>query len=71
MVALMVHCNMKLLVKMDTFCSVEVPYRTYQMDSVHQNFLANRHTFLEKYSSADITLIPFKVVASPLWVRSK
>lgn len=59
--AVMIHCKIKLLVKIDTFCSVDVNDRSYQMDPVHlRNLLATRRIFLEEYSSADITLEPFE-----------
>lgn len=68
----MIHCKIKLLVKIDTFCSVDVNDRSYQMDPVHlRNLLATRRIFLEEYSLADVTLIPFKEVALPPWVRAK
>lgn len=55
----MIHCKIKLLVKIDTFCSVDVNDRSYQMDPVHlRNLLATRRIFLEEYSLADVTLIP-------------
>lgn len=68
----MIHCKIKLLVKIDTFCSVDVNDRSYQMDPVHlRNLLATRRIFLEEYSLADVTLIPLKEVALPPWVRAK